>query len=287
MDARTLRRRERKLPVEWFYEVPLAFYVFCAGLFGAAWGSFFHVCVVRIPEEQSVVHPPSYCPQCQQPISWFDNFPLFSYLVLGGHCRHCKSKIPPRYFIFECLSALAFMGIVAKFGLSTATIVYLLLVSDLLVISGIDWDHQYIPDFLSVPMTPIAVALAGLAQWSGVFPLLLVQDVGSSLLGVAVGGGVIWGIRALGTLAFGQEAMGFGDVKLMAFLGGFLGWENALVCIFLASFIGSLVGVSMRMLGRLEQYGKIPFGPYLALGAYGCLLFGPEIVAWYVAPFQL
>lgn len=273
--------------IAWLQEIPLEFYIFCAGLFGAAWGSFFHVCVVRIPEERSIVFPASSCPACGAALAWFDNVPIFSYLVLGGACRRCRTRIPPRYLIFEILSALLMMGVVAKFGLSTATLLYIILVADLIVISGIDWDHQYIPDFLSIPMTPIALAVGAFAEWSGLLPMALVQTFWDALIGVIVGGGVIWTIRAVGSWALAQEAMGFGDVKLMAFLGGFLGWENTLVAIFLAAFVGSIVGVSMRFAGKLEKYGAIPFGPYLALGAYIALMYGPEIVAWYTAPFRL
>ncbi|MBZ0254817.1 prepilin peptidase [bacterium] len=272
-----------------FQHIPLEFFVFCAGVFGAAAGSFYHVCVVRIPEDQSIVSPGSHCPQCNEPIHWYNNVPVFSYLLLGGACPNCKLRIPPRYLIFELLSALAFMGVVWRFGGTAASVptvfLYLFLVSDLLIISGIDWDHQYIPDELSIPMSFVALAMGTLAQWTGWFPLALVQTFPDALLGLVVGGGLIWSIRAIGTIIFQQEAMGFGDVKLMAFLGGFLGWQEALLCIFLAAFFGSIVGISMKLAGKLEKYGKIPFGPYLALGAYCCLLFGPEIIAWYTEPF--
>jgi len=179
------------------------------------------------------------------------------------------------------------MGIVYEFGFSLASLLYLVIVSDLIVASGIDWDHQYIPDSLSLPMIPVSVAIAGLAQWMGLFPTALVQTVVGALLGIAVGGGVIWAIRILGTWYFKQEAMGFGDVKLMAFLGGFLGWEETLLCIFLGAFLGSVVGVALKLTGKIGKYGHIPFGPYLALGAYLCFLFGPEIVSWYTDPFHL
>lgn len=272
---------------DWFARIPIEFFVFCAGLFGAALGSFYHVCVVRIPYEQSIVSPGSRCPKCGNPIAWFDNIPILSYLQLGGACRHCQTTIPMRYMIMEILTALLFMGIVMKFGLSTATLVYLALVSNLIIISGIDWDHQYIPDELNIPLTPIALVLAALAEYTGWFPDLMVTTFWDALVGFAVGGGVIWGIRALGSWVYGQEAMGFGDVKLMMYLGAFLGAGNALLCIFIAAFFGSIVGLSLKYTGNIEKYGKIPFGPYLALGAYCCLLFGPAILDWYLEPFRM
>ncbi|MBI1388369.1 MAG: prepilin peptidase [bacterium] len=272
--------------MSYFDNIPVEFYVFCSAVFGAALGSFYHVCVVRIPEERSIVSPPSSCPVCGEAIPWYNNIPILSYFFLGAACPYCKTPIPARYVIFEALTAAAFMGVTARFGFSTATLVYLLFVSDLLIISGIDWDHQYIPDELNIPMSFIALGLGALAQYTGAFPLLMVQTFWDALIGLAVGGGLIWSIRAIGTMVFQQEAMGFGDVKLMAFLGGFLGWQEALLCIFLAALTGSAAGLGLKLTGKLEKYGKIPFGPYLALGAYLCLMFGPEFLNWYLEPFR-
>jgi len=266
--------------------LPNAFFVLCAGIFGAAAGSFFHVCVWRIPHEQSIVTPGSHCPFCDTPIRWFDNIPIFSYVFLGGSCRVCKHPIPIRYLIYELLTALLYMGVVYKFGPTPTAFLYLVLVSDLVIASGVDWDHQYIPDFLSLPMIPLSLVIALSVQWTPWFSQALTRNVWEALLGLGVGGGAIWGIRILGGWVFRQEAMGFGDVKLMAFLGGFLGWEMALLCIFLAAFFGSCVGIGLKWVGKIEKYGRIPFGPYLALGAYLCLLFGPQIIQWYTEPFQ-
>ncbi len=269
----------------YWWHLPNEFFVIIAGIFGASIGSFLHVCIWRIPREESIVFPASRCPECKTHIAWYDNLPLISWLILCGACRHCKTRIPVRYPIYEMLTALFFMGVVHIYGISSATFLYIFLVCDLIVASGIDWDHQYIPDILSLPLIPASLVIAAIAQWLEYFPTALVQGIYPALWGIIVGGGVIWAIRIVGTWVFKQEAMGFGDVKLMAFLGGFIGWQEALLCIFLAAFIGSVVGVSLKYSGRIGKYGHIPFGPYLALGAYICFLYGNDIILWYTAPF--
>ncbi|MDX9754262.1 MAG: prepilin peptidase [bacterium] len=269
-----------------FESIPSELVVICAGLFGLVFGSFLHVCVVRIPHEISIVFPSSACPVCHQAIAWYDNIPLLSYLLLRGKCRHCQTGIPFRYPLFEALTALLFMGIVQAYGLSSTAFLYLFLTCVWLVASGIDWDYQYIPDRLSLPLIPLSLIIAALAQWTPYFQDALVRSLSDGVIGLLVGGGLIWAIRIIGTWYFQQEAMGFGDVKLMAYVGAFLGWQNTLLCIFLASFMGSIVGVSLKWRNQIEKYGHIPFGPYLAFGAYLCLLYGKDLIQWYLAPFH-
>lgn len=257
-----------------------------AGLLGALAGSFFHVCVWRIPQGISVVTPASHCPACGHELAWSDNLPFLSYIMLRGRCRYCGVPIAPRYFIYEALTSAAYMGVVYHFGLSYATFVYLVIASDLIIVSGIDWDHYFIPDFLSIPLIHLSLAVGFLAGATDALPGLLVESAPGAALGALTGGGSIWLIRAVGTWVFKQEAMGFGDVKLMAYLGGFLGWDGALLCIFIASLFGSAAGLSLKLTGKIDKYGHLPFGPYLAMGAYACLLTGPDIIAWYTAPFR-
>lgn len=268
-------------------DIPNGLLTVCAGVFGAACGSFFHVCVWRIPHEQSIVTPGSHCPHCVNKIRWYDNIPLLSYLWLKAACRYCKASIPIRYPIYEMMTALLFMGIVHHFQVTPTAFLYLFFTSILIISNGIDWDHQYIPDIFSLPMIPLSLVFASLAQWFNLFPQALVQNIYQAFIGILAGGGIIWSIRAIGSWWFQQEAMGFGDVKLMAYLGGFLGWEKALLCIFLAAFLGTIVGLSMKIAGKIEKYGHIPFGPYLAAGAYICLLYGQEIINWYLNPIYV
>ncbi|MGI6455481.1 MAG: prepilin peptidase [bacterium] len=270
----------------YFPYMPNEFFIFCAGLFGAAAGSFFHVCIWRIPHDESIVTPGSHCPQCGKQIPWYNNIPILTYLLLGGRSRCCGTRIPIRYFVYEALTALLYMGIVAHFGFSNTALLYIFLVSVLIISSGIDWDYYYIPDRFSLTMIPFSVLAAAGAQWLHLFPQAYVQSVGDALWGIVIAGGVIWLIRIIGSWVFQQEAMGFGDVKLMAYIGGFIGWDLALLSIFLASFAGSIVGLSLKFSGRMEKYGHLPFGPYLALGAYLSMIYGPPIIEWYIQPFS-
>ncbi len=270
-----------------FIYLPNDFFVIAAGIFGAAVGSFLHVCVWRIPAEQSIIFPSSRTPCCDQPIHWYDNIPIFSYALLLGKCRYCQASISVRYPIYELLTALLFMGIVYEYGQTATSLLYLFFTMNLIVASGIDWDYQYIPDFLSLPMIPFVLFVGAISSWSGVFSHALVNDFWHAVGGMLTGGGIIWGIRIIGEWIFRQEAMGFGDVKLMAFIGGFLGWNETLLCIFLASLLGSIVGLSLKLIGKIDKYGRIPFGPYLCAGAYLCLLFGPEIISWYTRPLVM
>ena len=267
--------------------IPNEFFVFCAALFGLIFGSFLHVCIWRIPQDQSIVFPGSSCPFCRTPIKWYDNIPVFSYLFLKGQCRYCETHIPIRYSIYEAITAVLFMGVVYQYSVSSTAGLYLGLTCVWIVASGIDWDFQYIPDRLSIPLIPVSLLVGAIAQWTPLFNQALVQSFWEALIGLLVGGGVIWGIRIVGTWYFKQEAMGFGDVKLMAYVGGFLGWENTLLCIFLASLVGSIVGLLLKLFGKIEKYGHIPFGPYLTLGAYITLLYGEKILDWYFSPFPL
>ena len=265
--------------------LPQEIIIICSGLFGLVFGSFLHVCIWRIPQEQSIIFPGSACPFCHTPIKWHDNIPVLSYLFLGGKCRMCKTIIPVRYTIYEIITAILFMGIVSQYSINSTAFLYLFLTCIWIVASGIDWDFQYIPDRLSLPLIPLSVIIALIAQHTHLFQMALVRTLPDALVGIATGGGIIWAIRIVGTWAFKQEAMGFGDVKLMAYVGGFLGIKHTLLCIFLASFLGSIFGLSLKICHRIEKYGHIPFGPFLALAAYLALLYGNQIIHWYLTPF--
>ena len=247
---------------------------------GLVAGSFANVCILRIPVEVSVIRPGSQCPACGVSILWRDNIPLLSFLLLRGRCRSCGARISPRYPLIEALTCLAFVGVYLRFDVSLPTVVYCLLALNLVIISGIDWDHLWIPRFLSTPGILVGPVLAFGVWRFGLPGEWLVDHPLGAVVGGCVGGGLIWIIRVVGGWWFKKEAMGLGDVDLMAFLGTFLGWNQVLPAIFLASLVGSVVGVSARILGR--DVVRIPFGPYLALGAYICILYGRRLVEWYL-----
>jgi len=265
--------------------IPFEIYLIWFGIVGAAAGSFFHVCVWRVPRDLSTVIPASHCPVCNTHLRWYDNLPLLSYILSGARCRYCGVQIPLRYFLYELVTAGSYMGIFWVYGLSFTTFVYIAVTSVLIIGSGIDLDYEFIPDFLSLPMIPLGVIAAGAAQYTGQLPAILVDNVTEAFIGILVGGGIVWLVRFVGSIIFQQEAMGFGDVKHLAGLGGFLGWDYVLLCFFLASLYASVIGLSLKFSGKMGKYGHLPFIPYLSLGAYSCFLFGKPLLEWYLTPF--
>lgn len=241
-------------------------------LFGLIIGSFCNVCIVRLPDEESLVHPNSHCRQCLAPVRWYDNVPLLSWLALRGRCRDCKEPISLRYPLVELSCAVLFvlLGTLNLPGRELA--IYLALSAALLVITVIDYDHFIIPDVISIPSILISPALAAIVGH------ISVRD---SLMGIVLGGGILWGFAAGYEFLRKQEGMGFGDVKLVAMIGGFLGWGAALFTIMFGALAGSVVGGLVMLLRRGRLDSEIPFGPFLAAGGYVYILAGPAIIDWY------
>jgi len=243
-----------------------------AFLAGLIVGSFLNVCILRIPAEESIVFPGSHCPGCDHAIRWYDNLPVLSYLALGGRCRDCGRKISIRYPVVELLTGLLFATIWAHgFSPRVATL-YSILGAGYLAITFIDIDHKIIPDVITIPALWIAPAVA-----------LVVGQLTfkSSLLGLAVGGGFLWAIAAGYELVRKQEGMGFGDVKLLAMVGAYQGWEAAVFALVVGSIIGTVVGLALMLArrGRLDM--EIPFGPFLVAGALLHMFGGPAFLDWY------
>jgi len=235
-------------------------------------GSFLNVCIIRVPLEQSVVSPPSHCPKCQIPLAWYDNIPLLSYLWLRGRCRLCGEAISPKYPFVEALTAGAFVAVLSAGFEPMRLAVSLAITAVFIVITFIDIDHRIIPDVITLPTIAIAPAIA-----------LLLGHITfiESLTGIIIGGGGLWLIAWLYTLVRHQEGMGFGDVKLLAMIGGLLGWEAAVFSLVVGSIIGSVIGIVLIVArrGRLDM--EIPFGPFLVIAAFIHMLDGPQILAWY------
>ena len=245
--------------------------------FGVIIGSFLTVCIHRVPREASIVSPRSACVSCNQTISWYDNIPIVSFLMLRGRCRYCHSAILPRYPIIELSNGLGYMAILWRFGWGWEAVVYVIFFSALLTITWIDWDYQIIPDVISLPGIVVGVAAA-----STVLPTGLMN----SLIGVFVGGGVLWFMAWISPFLFGKEGLGGGDIKLLAMVGAFLGWQAALTTLMLASIVGAVVGLVLLAFKVLKRGQYIPFGPYLALGAMLALFFGADMTDWYFGRFQ-
>jgi len=246
------------------------FYLSFFFIFGLIMGSFGNVCIYRIPREQSLWKPRSRCPSCGRTIQWYDNIPLLSFLLLKRACRACGHPISWQYPLVELITGIAFLLVAWRFAFEPFLPVYLLFTFLLIILSGIDYFHLVIPDVF-----PLIIVLIGLGT-SAFDPSrgdAWFTRIGSSLLGALTGGGLLYLTGVIGSKAFHKEAMGGGDIKLMAGVGALLGWQQALATIFLGSLIGSIYGITLIATRRMERRGYIPFGPFLALGAYLTLLF--------------
>jgi len=242
---------------------------------GLAAGSFLNVVVYRLPRGKSIVKPRSSCPQCGKIISWYENIPIVSYIFLRGRCSRCKNRISLRYPLVELLSGGLAVLCVNSYGLSLDLVFAYPFVMSLLAITLIDWDHQIIPDSISVPFIAAGVLWAVVGSGTGIL---------SSLLGVAAGGGSLYLIGAVYQRIKGIEGMGGGDVKLMAMIGAFLGIKLVLPVILVASFFGALYGIILIYTGG-DGLSRIPFGSFLAPAAALCLFAGEMMVRWYFMQF--
>jgi leader peptidase (prepilin peptidase)/N-methyltransferase len=249
-------------------------------VFGAVVGSFLNVCVHRMPRDQSLATPRSHCPHCKAPIRWRDNIPLLSFILLRGRCRHCQAPISPRYFIVELLTATLFLLVWLKVDGWTGPI-YWLLIAGLIVATFIDFEHYIIPNEITY-----GGIVAGLLL-SALYPPLMEaenfrQSLARSALGVLVGGTALLAVAIVGEKIFKKEAMGMGDVKFLAAIGAFLGWEATLFTLFVSSLLGGTIGLLLVLLGKRAWQSRIPYGPYIALGAVVWIFGGREILDWYI-----
>ncbi|WP_417915217.1 prepilin peptidase [Candidatus Electronema sp. JM] len=246
-------------------------------IFGALVGSFLNVVIFRLPEEgQSVIFPASHCPKCQTKLRWFENIPVLSWLALRGKCRSCKAPISVQYPVVELAMALLSGALYRHFGPTFTAIYYFLFVAALLAIIFIDLHHQIIPDVISLP--GIVIGFAG----SFFNPLVTWQQAG---LGVLIGGGILYAVAAGYVLLTGKEGMGGGDIKLLAMIGAFLGWQSLLYVVFASSLSGSVIGGLSLLLQKKDSQTRIPFGPFLSLAALSWLFFQDGILAvwlWYL-----
>lgn len=246
----------------------LYFAAFSAGLFGLALGSFLNVCSLRWPENESVVRPRSRCPGCGNSIRWYDNIPVLSWLFLMGRCRDCGRSISIQYPAVELLTGLIWGGMVLLHGLSPEALRGATFLTILLGIAVSDARFYIIPDQFSVGGLAIGLALAPFASTLGVVP---------ALSGAAVGFALLWFVAWAGEKAFKKEAMGGGDIKMMAMIGAFLGIQG----VFLTLFLGSLLGTLIFGPISLRTKKLVPFGIFLAVGAAVTYGWGEALIDWY------
>lgn len=243
------------------------------GVFGLMIGSFLNVCIGRLPAGESVVHPASRCPHCRTPLQWRDNVPVVSYLWLRGRCRHCHERIASRYPVVEVVTALVFVAQVAAAPAPGWELVSRLVLSALLIaLAATDLETFRLPNPLTLGGLAAAIAL------SIVTPI----GVRDAMVGAAAGGGILWIIRWSWLRATGTDAMGLGDVKMLAMIGGFLGWMHVWLVLLLSTVCGAIVGVVLTATGRGTGRTKLPFGVFLAVAALIASLAGDAIINWYL-----
>lgn len=238
-------------------------------VFGLILGSFLNVCIHRIPLGKSIVYPPSSCPGCHSAIRFYDNIPLVSYIVLLGRCRSCRSRISLRYPVVELTTGLLSAALFLRYGLSLYYFLLLVFCASLLVIAFIDIDYKIIPDVLSLPGVLVGFGVS-------LLPMTPVSVL-ESAIGILLGGGSLYVVGMLYQWIRKQEGMGGGDVKLLAMIGAWMGWNSLPMIILLSSFAGTLIGGGCLLLSRRRLSEAIPFGPFLVLGTFLWLFFRTEI----------
>ena len=256
---------------------------------GGMIGSFLNVCVYRMPQGLSVVKPRSRCPKCENLLAWYDNFPIISWLILGAKCRNCKEPISWQYPLVEAITAVLFYLVFIKFGMTIATPIYMLLAASLVLVTFVDLTDWTIPNEVTFPGMPLGLVCAVVAMMVPDSGLMLDKPL-MAILGLFLGGGVLYGLDMLSLLVLKKRGMGFGDVKLLAMLGAFFGPWGVLLIVVVSSFFGSVIGISMIVAnkGKQTDVGEknighyLPFGPYIVLGGLVYLFFGPQIIDLYL-----
>jgi leader peptidase (prepilin peptidase)/N-methyltransferase len=253
-------------------EAPGALWPLAALAFGLVVGSFANVCVHRLPLGESVATPRSRCPACRTPIAAVDNVPVISYLVLRGRCRQCRAPISWRYPAVEAANGLLYLGLALRDGPSPRAVVAMALATTLLVLSLIDLDHHLLPDVITRP--GIAIGLAASLLPGPPSPL-------AAALGAAGGYAAFWAVAAAYRRTRGIEGLGQGDWKMTAMIGAFLGWDQMLLAVFIASVAGTLVGLGLIALRRANGKYALPLGTFLGLAGIVVAFVGEPVTAWY------
>jgi leader peptidase (prepilin peptidase)/N-methyltransferase len=230
-------------------------------------------------ERFDLAWPASHCPHCHARIAAWQNIPVLSYLLLRGRCAQCRAAISPRYPIVESFTALASVAVAWHFGATWMTPAALVLSWFLIALTLIDLDHKLLPDSLTLPLMWLGLLLA-LVDVDGA-PVF--TDLRSSVIGAAAGYLSLWSVYQLFKLVTGKEGMGYGDFKLLAALGAWLGWQQLPLVIVLSAAVGSIVGIALILTGQRSRQAEIPFGPYLAGAGWLTMLYGRDIMRWYLA----
>ncbi|MCX7995047.1 MAG: prepilin peptidase [candidate division WOR-3 bacterium] len=236
-------------------------------IFGSAIGSFLNVLIYRMPRGLSIITPRSFCPHCKKSLKWYENIPILSFIGLGGKCNKCKRPISIQYPLVELLTALLLLWSFTKYSFRIDFFFIAIFFFILIVISGIDFTHQVIPDILSIP---------------GIFIGLVYQFLNNNflmgLIGALFGGGLIFLIRILGGWAYKKEVMGMGDVYLVTLIGAFAGFPMIIPAIFIAALFGSIIGMIYLSITHKSKDNPIPFGPFLSIGGASVVILHNQII---------
>ncbi len=245
-------------------------------LFGLIIGSFLNVCIYRLPLDQSIVWPASRCTACGRELSWYENIPVLSYAALGGRCRTCRSRISPMYPVIEALTGVMFVAIYTVFGLSWLLPIRLVFGCAMIVLFVIDLQHQILPNEITLGgiVVGLAASLVAPPGWK------------DALIGAVAGGGVLWLVAWAYRVVRHQDGLGFGDVKMLAMIGAFLGWKLMVLTLASGSILGSLTAGALMVSGRAGLQSKLPLGTFLAVAAILASLFGEPVVQWYLGFYR-
>jgi leader peptidase (prepilin peptidase)/N-methyltransferase len=255
--------------------LPPLFMLVAAGAFGAVVGSFLNVCIHRLPLGASIVWPSSACPHCKRELSWYENIPVASWLVLRARCRTCHAPISVRYPLIELLTAALFASSWWLYGPGPLLAARLVLGCALIVLFAIDLEHHLLPNAITLPGIAVGFAFSVVAEPGWI----------ASLIGLLAGGGILYLVAVVYFWIRHEEGLGMGDPKMLAMIGAFLGWKLTLLTLMLASLTGTVVGLGLMTAGRGTMKYALPFGCFLAVGAVLSAAVGQQLVDWYLGFF--
>ena len=245
-------------------------------LLGLCIGSFLNVCIYRLPRRESLMWPASHCTSCGRELAWYENVPVIGWALLGGRCRTCRARISAMYPLVELVTMAIFVAGYLIYGWTPLLAARLLFACAMVVLFAIDLEHQILPNVITIPGTVVGFVLS----------FVLPPGWLASLIGLLAGAGVLFAIMEAYARARGFEGLGMGDVKMLAMIGAFLGWQLMLLTLVLASFAGSVVGIGLMAARRAGARTALPFGTFLAVGALVAAVVGEPIVRWYVGLYE-
>lgn len=245
-------------------------------------GSFLNVCICRIPKEEAISLPPSHCVKCNNRLRTFDLIPVFSYIILGGKCRYCGEKISFRYPLVEILTSIAFILLYKKYGIGIEFFLYAFFISILIVIFFIDIDYLIIPDKL-VLLGMLSGLILIFYSFTNVVSLYGDREIWSPFLGAIIGAGTLFLIALFGKIIYKcDEVMGMGDVKIFIPIGLFLGWKMTIVALMISFLLGGFIGLLLIVINKEKRKSTMPFGPFIVAACFITILYGWDILDWYI-----